>query len=437
MTYEAKLVIARRGQVLACRQEGQITLPSVEVEQGRIGISLSKAVRQQLNLEIFCLVLPDSASSYAAAGDLHVMRLQSSRSELGCRFIWVNPAELPNEDELPALLGRVEATADDFGGYAWYECVEAWLNEQVARLGYSLRGLEQWNGRVGGVLLRVITSGPDFWFKAVSDINVREFRIAQILSAKHPAFFPRVVAQEPGWNALLLQHVEGTELYVCDDLAVWKDTARLLADIQMDWVGDGAGLDRAEAADLRAGTIAAKLPQFLDYIDDAMTRQPKTPPARLTRVDLSELANALYALCTEVACLDFAEGLANADFSPHNTLITQRGPVFIDWAEACVSLPLIAGEYMWNRMAVESPNRTLWQGALRDAYLSEWAKGYGGRPVERAARWLPGFAVLAVAIFYFEGKGRSGSYDSYLRSLTRRLAKWTKEMPTESYLIEA
>jgi hypothetical protein len=418
MTYKAGLLIVNEfGQVLARGQGTQLTLPEVDVEQGRVGISLSSAVREQLHPEVFCLVLPE-----AAITDLHVLRLQPSRKVLAPGLVWVRPGQLPNAGELETILQHVSATAENFGGYAWYGCVALWLQQQLRTLGFTIRELEQWNGRIGGVLLRVATNGPDFWFKAVSDFNLREMAIAQLLASRHPAHFPRILATEHGWNAFLLEHVEGTELYDCDDLETWKRTARLLAEIQMDWTGNSDPLLKAGAADLRAATMVAKIPGFLDHVDDAMARQPKTPPVRLTRVDLDELGNALYALCADVATLRFSDGLANADFSPHNTLITSRGPVFIDWAEACASLPLIAGEYMWNRMVVESSDRVQWRSALRTAYLRRWAEGYGAAAMEEAAKLLPAFSIFAVAMFYHERESHGPSpYDSYLRSLARKL----------------
>ncbi len=268
--------------------------------------------------------------------------------------------------------------------------------------------------------------------RRVSDFNAREMAIAQLLTAKHPAHFPRILATAPEWNAFLLEHVTGAELYGCDDLDIWRNVTSLLAEVQMGWVGKSDCLLKSGAADLRAGTMIAKIPEFLDHIDDAMARQPKTPPARLTRIDLDELGNALYALCANVAALPFSEGLANADFSPHNTLISGRGPVFIDWAEACVSLPLIAGEYMWNRMVVESPDRVQWQSALRATYLCRWTERYGTAMVKEAARLLPAFSVFAVAMFYHERESHGPSpYDSYLRSLARKLDNALTRKPNQ------
>jgi len=434
MTYKVSLLILNQDkQVLACARENRLALPEVEVEPGRVGISLTRAVRKQLNLRVFCLVLPESET-----GDHPVLRLQSPGADLPVGFRWFDAADLPEREATQRVIDQAYPGSEDLGGYAWYEQVSAWLKEKLALIGYSVRELEQWNGRIGGVLLRVTTDGPPFWFKAVSDFNAREMAIAQLLSKRSPAHFPRIFAAEPKWNAFLLEHVEGTELYDADDLSVWEETAKLLADVQMEWVGAAEPMLRAGAADLRASAMIERIPAFLGHIEEAMARQPKSPPERLTRIDLDELEVALQALSTEVAALDIPDGLANADFSPHNTLVTRAGPVFIDWAEACVSLPLIAGEYMWNRMAVESPERIQWQGALRAAYLGRWRERYGAPVVERAARLLPAFSIFAVAMFYHERESRGASpYDSYLRSLARKLNQAITKVYGQRYALQA
>ncbi len=419
MSHRSSVAIVNpSGHCIARRKEGRLELPEVDVAHDRAGIAIFRAVREQLNLTVFCLVCP-------GFDQLSLLRLQSLATPVPDDLVWARPADIYSPTELP--VDKIHATANEFGGFAWYSRVVIWLEEQINRLGYELKGLEQWNGRVGGVLLRVVTSGPNFWFKAVSDFNTREFRIAQMLAERHPRYFPQVIAAQPDWNALLLEHVHGTELHESPNIDEWKAAIIALADVQMDWIGSEEHLLRAGAADLRAETIAAGIPAFLDHMGAAMARQTKTAPAPLTRVDLEDLGPRLYRLADQAAALSLGAGLANADFSPHNTLWTSTGPRFIDWAEACVSLPLIAGEYLWNRMVIECLDRIEWQSNLREIYLRRWAGRYGMEKIQRAAELLPTFAILAIAIFFHERECNGPSvYDAYLRSLTRRLQRETK-----------
>jgi hypothetical protein len=235
-----------------------------------------------------------------------------------------------------------------------------------------------------------------------------------------------------------MEHVQGTELFACDNVATWTAVAETLADVQISWMGNANELLVAGATDLRAASLAAKIPVFIEYMTESMDRQPTTLPAKLTRLELSELAESLYILCADVDSLPFAEGLSNADFSPHNTLIASSGPVFIDWAEVCVSLPMIAGEYFWNRMVTESPARAPWQTDLRSAYMSRWSERYEAADVEHVTRILPVFSVFAVANFYHSLVGSTaGGNERYLRSLVRKLSKSIKETLCQSRSVHA
>jgi hypothetical protein len=438
MSYRTKmLILDGHGKVLACRHGYSFVLPDLEVESGRLGISLTRAVRSQLQMEIFCLVLPTHLQN-----NFQTVCVQSHKNVLPYDCVWIEPEQL-NVDEqtktaIRSTMSEVIATTAGFGGQHWYGQVVAWLQQELSRMGYELQALEQWNGRIGGVLLRVVTSGPNFWFKAVSDFNLREMQIAQLLAEKHPSRFPLVLATHPQWNAFLLENVRGRELYEIDDLETWKTVAATLAEVQGEWTSRGKELLEARAADLRALTILPRLPAFFSHVNEAMSRQKKETPLILSPHQVSGMRNQLERLCEEVGMLPFASGLANADFSPHNTLITSAGPVFIDWAEACVSLPLIAGEYLWNRMAVELPERRSWQADLRMTYLSCWAERYGTETVVRAAELLPSFSILAVAMFYHERECQGPSpYDSYLRSLTRKLHYEIKNLQFHSLTMPA
>jgi hypothetical protein len=336
----------------------------------------------------------------------------------------MQPKCFPECDAIEKAMAHFVPSDRNFARFTWYTEVTRWLAERIGALGYSIGRLEQWNGRVGGVLLRVVTNGPDFWFKAVSDFNAREYWVAQLLAERHPGRFPTVLALEPRWNAFLLEHISGDELHECDDLSVWKQVAELLTDTQVKWIGESEKLLAAGAADLRPTALIDRIPAFLEYAAAAMARQEKTAPSILSGQELAKLGDDLRGLCCEVAVLPFAEGLANSDFSPHNTLLTANGPMFIDWAEACVSFPLIVGEYMWNRMVIEAPRRVGWQKQLRETYLHRWASYYSGDLIQNAARMVPSFAVFALLIFLQEREGNGPNrFDPYFRSLARRLKR--------------
>ncbi len=301
-TYKAPLLIVNEDlQIVLQKTQSGWKLPQVDVSPGRIGIMLSRAVREQLHLDIFSLVLPRTTAS-----QYHVVRLHGTEKDLPIGFAWCDAGERETE-QVTAILSSVNTTEPDFGSYAWYTQTTKWIGDTLGNMGYSVHRFEQWNGRIGGVLLQVFTDGPSFWFKAVSDFNEREFGISKLLADRHPQFFPRIVASESRWRAFLVQHIDGIELHAVPNLDIWRTVARSLAEIQLDWMGDSEILLASGAADLRPSALVDKLPGFLAHIASTMERQPATTPAVLSASDLSLLNRMAEELCLATADLPFSE----------------------------------------------------------------------------------------------------------------------------------
>lgn len=425
ITMRSLFIVDSKGRLLVRKEGNPRTLPQVEVENGRLGLSLARALRTQLQLEILRIVTPSTLGN-----PIDVLRLQSEGAAIPRGYVWIDASDIIVEgsDSLQ-LLAFCSADDGDFGRYRWYSEVQAWLAHEIAKCGYTIRSIEQWNGGISGVLLSVSTDGPRYWFKAANELNTCEAMITQMLAARHPDCFPRVVASAPWWKAILIEHIQGEELFASDALPIWIGVTKRLAEVQLSWVGKADQLLAAGAADLRACALASKIPHFIKSMAEIMSRQPKTSPARLEQWELDELVDPLYVLCAEVDSLPFATGVASADFSPHNTLITKRGPVFIDWAEACVSLPLITGEYLWNRMIIESPERSAWAPDLHAAYVHPWTQEYEIGDLNSALSILPAFSIFAAANFYLhQTHSTNGREDPYLRALTRKLRSTIKQL---------
>ncbi len=96
----AVLIVNQQAQVLARRDGHAAMLPRVQVEGGRVGISLSRAIREQLQLEIFILVFCGSAEE-----SIPVLRLQNETSLLPSGYFWIEPSEVSAREDKTRLLG--------------------------------------------------------------------------------------------------------------------------------------------------------------------------------------------------------------------------------------------------------------------------------------------------------------------------------------------
>jgi aminoglycoside phosphotransferase (APT) family kinase protein len=86
-----------------------------------------------------------------------------------------------------------------------------------------------------------------------------------------------------------------------------------------------------QMADLQAamhGCTVAELPAFKDALGQAIRAAPQLPD------DLRSLSLQRLAALPDGGCL------CHADFHPDNILMTQRGPVVIDWMTAAIGDPL-------------------------------------------------------------------------------------------------
>jgi hypothetical protein len=186
------VVLNENGQVFVLRRPRSTRLPVVSVDKGRKGFSISRALQDQLGLQVFLLVPPASQH-----GSFPLLRLQGDGATVPPGYLWKQPHEITGgpmpEPDIFAALSPEDAS---FGRYSWYPQVVDWLTRRTAELGLELRSLEPWNCRSGNVLLRVSTDGPQFWFKAIHDSNWRDFSISQLLAEQYPQYSPRIVAKE-------------------------------------------------------------------------------------------------------------------------------------------------------------------------------------------------------------------------------------------------
>ncbi len=419
MSETSVVIVNERHEVLAQYRPRSTRLPAVKVQKSLAGFSLATALAEQIGLEVFWLLLPDGGRT-----TLPLMRLQSDASTLPPGYAWGQPHDLTSGPmPEPDLFDRLDAGGESPGEYSWYPMVQDWLRKTLRRLGHELRVLEPWNSSVGNVLIRVSTDGPLFWFKAVRDQNWRDFLVTQTLNDLYPAHGPRIRAVEPSWQAMLLEHVQGTSLAECPTLRRCQSVARKLADVQKRYCRHTEALLRAGATDLRASTLLLKAPLFLERLahaiewregpvseeDECIWPERMTPSAYrrfipiITTSQLKELTLLIPALCEEVASFPSSEGLCNvSSFEPRNVILTRTGVVLIDWADACVGWPLAANRSLWHRFADLSLGQASWTLLVRLAHETRWEKINRLRPLSQGIFLADAYFSLARAILYSE-----------------------------------
>ena len=265
---------------------------------------------------------------------------------------------------------------------AWLAEARAWIDEQAARLGWSVVGeIEQPHDRPWATVLRVPTERGDLYFKANAPPLQFEAALVEVLAERRPDAVPPLVAVdlERGW---LLMEDAGTRLRELveqeRDLDRWLDVLPLYAGLQLD-LADARGRPgcaRRPRPPPRPSTRAVR----------AASRTRSSSRPRRPSTGRRERA-AGRELCDELAGFGLPETIQHDDFHDGQVYVRDGRYLLLDWGDACVSHPFftlsvtLEGMLAWGLDDVEGSVDTT---PFRNAYLAAFAD-YGDRSALEAA----------------------------------------------------
>ena len=350
---------------------------------------------------------------------------------------WVGRGELDglrlsDEAERELLTGYLDALEEDDGPEArapwarpgWLADVRAWLEPEVARLGRSLRAIEQVKHWSISSVLRLETDGPDLYFKVSARLPlfVEEASVTAMLAERFPGYVPAPLAVEPerGWFVLP----------AFDDLIGWDLPLGLHEELFRRY----AGLQR-RSADLTAELLAdGCLDRRLDVLEaqidpllgdhDAISRLTSDEVAELRR-----LAPALKEACRRLAGCGLPDTLVHGDLHPANVARVDGELAYFDWTDACIAHPFFdLHSLQWQR---DDATRA----ALLEAYLSAWEGVESPERLREAAALAAVVTPLHHAVSYrtivanLEPDARSelDAAHTFLREVLARTRDWPLE----------
>jgi hypothetical protein len=190
-------------------------------------------------------------------------------------------------------------------------------------------------------LIRFETDGPNLWFKAVGEPNLREYPITLALVKRFPEYLPIVVAARPDWNAWLAIEAEGAHLDADSTLDEWTTVINRLANLEIASFGHTRHILDSGARDARLFVLHGLLDAFVEdaaaFTEHERSIFSKPLPRGELRLLCSEIRRCLELL--ESWCLPNV--LGHFDFNPTNIVLSGQHCVFLDWAEACVGPPIL------------------------------------------------------------------------------------------------
>jgi Ser/Thr protein kinase RdoA (MazF antagonist) len=190
-------------------------------------------------------------------------------------------------------------------------------------------------------------------------------------------------------------------------------------------IGKKDELLEGQCKDLRLPRLFVQIDPFIDRMRGLMAAQEKRTPAPLTDPELTRLGNRLKQACSSLCEVGLPDTLGHLDFNPGNIFILPGRSVFLDWAEGCVTSPLITFEYLREHLQRNRINDAQAIESIVTAYVRPWQSIFSADTLERATMISALVAVFVYAVgantWHSSEALLKPSVAGYFRSLTRRM----------------
>ena len=448
------LVVSRGTEILMSRLGTHLTLPTITIpKRQRTARCITEGLLDTWNLKTVCLFQSDTHEDRESSNAQYViLESRDPRWQPPDELEWVARDVLVSDSVRDAqLLHEILECADSYndrtlpGPFArvgWVDELLLWAQDHVSGRGLRLTGeFRQFNCDPLFALVRLETSGPALWFKAVGKPNLQEYSITLGLAQNHPKYFPAILAVKPEWNGWLMLEVASERLDHRTGLEQWSRVAEAFAHLQCECLGQTQGLLKIGCKDRRTAAIESRIDPFLDVMEGLMQEQPSEPPQRLSRFQLKELGKKLKDACWRVQLSGMPDSLFHGDFNPGNIRLHSETCVFLDWAEGCLGFPFLTLEYLIAFLQSSQIALADYEKAVRRAYVTCWREVVADEQIANAMRLAPLLAVfchsLSCAAWENPTLLRKRRSAQYLRSLTRRMYKELEQLKSRNFALSS
>ena len=433
-----KLVITRRSasEILLLPNSPAWELPRIAIHpQQRIAEHLTTEVRRTWGLEAYCLSFPAPRQGEDARCAVMECVRHNDRAPAGTCWAPRQSAADGAEAQEGRLIRQSleeldvfvkEEKAGPFARPGWLRELFMWVREQLEPSGLRLTGgFRQLNASPTFSLICIEADVGAVWFKATGEPNSHELPVTLALAKLFPHFVPRILGVHRAWNGWLSAGVPGVPLDEITDCLAWEAAARTLAELQIASIEKGAELLKAQFKDLRIRKLAKRIDPFVARMGELMAVQETDTPARLVESELRTLAERLKEACALLESLGLPDTLGHIDFNPGNILVSGDCCVFLDWAEGCVTNPLVTFEYLCEHRRRSGIKGSASREQLVSAYLEPWTARHSRDDWRRALALSPLLAVFACAVANDSWRSANSRHiptqAGYFRSLARRM----------------
>jgi hypothetical protein len=442
-TVTFKVIVSRHlnSEVLLAPVGNSFALPAVPVPKwSRVTPHISERMLELSGMRTICLFYPElqKTANEGSAQYMVTEPIDPSYEPMGLQWIsrdslWESliSAEEARSVENALATGDAYNAGTSQGKFArsgWFQELIAWARKHLDRYGLTTTGeFRQLNCGPTFSLIRLETTGPAVWFKAVGEPNLREFPITTTLANYFSSYVPTVIATQSSWNGWLTFEADGTVLDEESDIATWQVAARTLAQLQIESRKRVPELLDVGCRLIETARLHDQIDPFFEVIAQLMAKQTTLSPSPLTAGTLHTLAAQLKEACILLAEVNVPDTLGHMDFNPGNVIGSPSGCVFLDWAEAYVGHPFYTFEYLREQLRRMHPDKKAWRSEVTSCYLDPWISFASADQTARALEVTPVVAVLAYALsnntWQDAERLENPKIAGYFRSLVRRMQR--------------
>lgn len=328
--YRIALILPRSNAVLVESHAGGLRLPHTVIPRWtRVAEQLTKVIRDEWG---YGSIMIDSLPGTLATPACALMEVFADDSKpiadgliplpldaLGSlELTGVEHAALKNMEK--RLLGT-SAAGERFSRPGWVEEAREWIRASAVP-----HRVIEFNNDIHGssaglsALVRFGTSRPPaYWLKAVSGPTAQEYSVSTPLARLFPDYLPPLVAARHDWSAWVMEEA-GRPLEETLTLPALEQAAHSLARLQIASVDHIDALFAAGCFDQRIPVLRTAIPGFIQYLDDAMTRQTSVRVAPIPSGRLHELGRLLQAACGCMDAIGTPDALMHNDMNAGNIL---------------------------------------------------------------------------------------------------------------------
>lgn len=266
---------------------------------------------------------------------------------------------------------------------SWRPAAEAWIGDQLERVGLRVVGPLEPRPRPWSIVLRVPTNDGACFFKATAPGMANDAALTAALATLAPEIVLTPLAFDADRRWMLLPdggHRLREVLAADRDLGHWERILPAYAELQRRMEGRGAELLALGALDRRPSQLPHLLTMLLDEPAWLMVGEPEGPTAGQAR-GLRDLVPRLAEAGDELEASGIGSSIQHDDLHDGNVLVAQDGYRLLDWGDASLAHPFGSllvtlrsvgdtfglGDWTPNGAVAPELDR------LRDAYLETWS----------------------------------------------------------------